>query len=385
MNSGNDENFVYVKIYTNQGITGLGEGTMTGKALTVEAAIQEHKRYLIGKDPTEIERLWQAMFRGPRYRGGPILMSALSAIDIALWDILGKALGQPIWQLLGGKARDKVRVYPHEKSGNRVMPYHLPPGKRDSMELSYAEMFLKRKEEGWSACKAGFLLAVDNRVEPSRMVRDGIERLRSVREAVGPDFDILIDVHGKATTPMAIDFCKRAEEYNPFWIEEATQLEDLGELALLRQQTSVPLATGERHLTKYEFSEICARHLVNYVTPDVVHCGGITEMKKIAAIAEAFRIELSPHNPQSEVCTVASAHICMSSANATLLEIGSGQTPFFEDLFRGGNIVFENGYGMLRGRPGLGLDLDEKITAKYPYLEKDWSAHEWGDGSVGDR
>ena len=385
VNSGNDENFVYVKIYTNQGITGLGEGTMTGKALTVEAAIQEHKRYLIGKDPTGLERLWQAMFRGPRYRGGPILMSALSAIDIALWDILGKALGQPIWQLLGGKARDKVRVYPHEKSGNRVMPYHLPPGKRDSMELSYAEMFLKRKEEGWSACKAGFLLAVDNRVEPSRMVRDGIERLRSVREAVGPDFDILIDVHGKATTPMAIDFCKRAEEYNPFWIEEATQLEDLGELALLRQQTSVPLATGERHLTKYEFSEICARHLVNYVTPDVVHCGGITEMKKIAAIAEAFRIELSPHNPQSEVCTVASAHICMSSANATLLEIGSGQTPFFEDLFRGGNIVFENGYGTLRDRPGLGLDLDEKIAAKYPYLEKDWSAHEWGDGSVGDR
>ena len=108
-------------------------------------------------------------------------------------------------------------------------------------------------------------------------------------------------------------------------------------------------------------------------------------MKKIAAIAEAFRIELSPHNPQSEVCTVASAHICMSSANATLLEIGSGQTPFFEDLFRGGNIVFENGYGMLRDRPGLGLDLDEKIAAKYPYLEKDWSAHEWGDGSVGDR
>ncbi|MBC9890560.1 MAG: hypothetical protein F7B06_12140 [Opitutae bacterium] len=212
VDSGNDENFVYVKIYTNRGITGLGEGTMTGKGLTVEAAIQEHKRYLLGKDPTDIERLWQGMFRGPRYRGGPILTSAISAVEIALWDILGKALGQPIWKLLGGKARDKVRVYPHVRSGNVLMHHHQPPGTPKPEPLSYPEMYLKRKEQGWTACKAGFLEAENNMVEPAKMIRTAIDRLRRVREAVGPDFDILIDAHGKPTTPMAIQFCRQAEE-----------------------------------------------------------------------------------------------------------------------------------------------------------------------------
>ncbi|MCB1124114.1 MAG: hypothetical protein KJT03_21365, partial [Verrucomicrobiae bacterium] len=328
VDSGNDENFVFVKLFTNQGITGLGEGTMTGKGLSVEAAIQEHKRFLLGQDPTNIEWLWQGMFRGPRYRGGAIMTSALSAVEIALWDILGKALGQPIWKLLGGKARDKVRVYPHERSGNVVMHHHMPPKSPESKSLSYPEMFLQRKEQGWTACKAGFLHAEDNLVEPAKMIRIALDRLKRVREAVGPDFDILIDAHGKPTTPMAIQFCRRAEEYDPFWIEEATQEEDIGELALLRSQTAVPLATGERLLTKYEFSEICARHLVNYINPDVVHCGGIAEMRKIAALAEAFRIEVSPHNPQSEVSTMASLHVCMSTPNATLLEIGSGQSPY---------------------------------------------------------
>ncbi|MBC9868067.1 MAG: hypothetical protein F7O42_09370 [Opitutae bacterium] len=385
VDSGNDENFVYVKIYTNRGITGLGEGTMTGKGLTVEAAIQEHKRYLLGKDPTDIERLWQGMFRGPRYRGGPILTSAISAVEIALWDILGKALGQPIWKLLGGKARDKVRVYPHVRSGNVLMHHHQPPGTPKPEPLSYPEMYLKRKEQGWTACKAGFLEAENNMVEPAKMIRTAIDRLRRVREAVGPDFDILIDAHGKPTTPMAIQFCRQAEEYDPFWVEEATQQEDIGELALLRSQTAVPLATGERLLTKYEFNEICARHLVNYVNPDVVHCGGIGEMRKIAALAEAFRIEISPHNPQSEVSTMASLHVCMSTPNATLLEIGSGQSPYFQDLFYGGGVVFENGFALPPDRPGLGLDLDETVAAKMPYKPKDWSAHRWPDGSIGDR
>jgi galactonate dehydratase len=385
VDAANDENFVYVKVFTNQGLVGLGEGTLTGKALTVEAAIQEHKRYLVGKDPSEIERHWQRMFRGPRYRGGSVMMSAISAVDIALWDILGQALGQPIWRLRGGKARDRVWVYPHELSGNRLMHHHMPPGTPEPEDLSYPELYLRRQEEGWTACKAGFLEIVDNTVEPSKMIRSGIERLKAVREAVGPDFSIMIDLHGKPTTPMAIEFCRRSEEYSPLWIEEATQLEDLDELALLRSQTSVPLATGERHLTKFQFSEMCARHLVNYVNPDVVHCGGITEMRKIAALAEAFRIDLSPHNPQSEVSTMASLHVCMATANAVILEIGSGQTPFFKDMFFGGGVVFKDGFALPPERPGLGLDLDEAIAAKFPYRPKDWGAHEWPDGSVGDR
>ena len=381
----NDENFVYVKLFTNQGLVGLGEGTLTGKAKTVEAAIQEHKRYLVGKDPSEIERHWQGMFRGPRYRGGAVMMSAISAIDIALWDILGQALGQPIWQLLGGRVRDKVWVYPHEWSGNMLTRFHYPPGASIPEKPSYPEMFLRRKEQGWTACKATFMEVENNRVEPSKMVRSGLENLKAVREAVGPDFAILIDLHGKPTTAMAIDFCRRSEEYSPYFVEEATQLEDLGELALLRSQTAVPLATGERHLSKYDFSEICARHLVNVINPDVVHCGGISEMRKIAALAEAFRIDVSPHNPQSEVSTMPSLHVCMATPNVNLLEIGSGQSPYFEDLFYGGGVVFENGFALSPTRPGLGLELDEAVAARSPYQPKDWQAHEWPDGSFGDR
>lgn len=370
VNTGSDENFLFVRIFTNQGLVGLGEGTLASKAATVEQAILEHERYLQGKDPTDIEGLWQDMFRGPRYRGGPVLMTAISAIEIALWDILGQSLGQPIWKLLGGSARNRVRVYPHA-DGNTPQ--------------EYAENWLRKKEEGWTACKGAFLSTPNNITDPDRSVQDGLDRLKAVREAVGDDFDVCIDVHGKATTPMAVDFCRRAEPYRPFFVEEPTQLEDIGELAHLRARTNVPLATGERHLTKYEFSEICSRHLVDYVQPDVAHCGGILEMRKIAAIAEAFRIELAPHNPQSEVTTLASLHVDMCTPNATLQEIGSGQSPRWNDLFYGGAVRFENGYALPPDRAGLGIDLNEEVAARFPYQPQDWHSPRFEDGAIADR
>jgi galactonate dehydratase len=371
MNAGGDENYVFVKIYTNQGITGLGEGTFPSKGLTMSHAILEHKRYLVGKDPTEIERHWQGMFRGPRYRGGPILMSAISAIDIALWDIFGKAVGLPVWQLLGGKARDAVRVYPK-------------PGWGDSPE-EMAELWLAAKEKGWTAGKSVFVKPVNGILHPKLAIEDSIARVRAIREAVGPEFDICIDVHGVPTTPMAVDFCNQVEEYRPFFVEEATQAEDLGELAHLRAHTTVPLATGERLLTKYEFSEICARHLVDYVQPDIIHCGGITEMRKIASLADAFRIETLPHNPNSRVCTFASVHFCMATPNATLLEISGSEKPVWDDLFFGDAITYIDGFAQPPDRPGLGIDLDEEVAARSPYVEKDWHGPTFSDGAVTDR
>ncbi len=371
VDAGGDENFVFVKIYTNQGLTGLGEGTFTGKEATVEKAIWEHKRYLLGKDPTDIEFHWQGMFRGPRYRGGALMMSALSAVEIAMWDILGQALGQPVWKLLGGKARDRIRVYPH--AGGKT-------------PQQSAASFVEARRAGWTAAKAGFLIPnAENIIDPATSVQEALEQLQAVRAAVGPRFDILIDLHGKATTPMAVEFCRGAEPCRPMFIEEATQLEDLGELAHLRSKTAAPLATGERHVTKYAFTEMCARHLVDYVQPDVVHCGGILEMIKIAAIADAFRIQLAPHNPQSEVSTVASMHVMAVAPNAAILEIGSGHKPVWKDLFHGGLAEFREGYAALPDRPGLGLDLDEKVAARFPYKPKDWRSHRFPDGSISDR
>jgi len=371
MNAGGDENYVFVKIYTNQGLTGLGEATLPSKALTMSHAILEHKRYLLGQDPTEIERHWQAMFRGPRYRGGPIIMSAISAIDIALWDIFGKALDLPVWQLLGGKARDRVRVYPK-------------PGWGDTPE-EMGELWLAAKEQGWTAGKSGFFKPDNDIMRQDRALMDSVARVRAIRKAVGDDFDICIDLHGKPTTPFAVEFCRQVEPYRPFFVEEATQAEDLGELKHLREHTKVPLATGERLFAKYAFAEICAQHLVDYVQPDIIHCGGITEMRKIAALADAFRIEVLPHNPNSRVCTFASLHFCSATPNATLLEISGSERPVWDDLFFGSAVTYKNGFAQLPDRPGLGIDLDEAVAARSPYAEKDWHGPKFSDGAITDR
>jgi galactonate dehydratase len=366
----NSPNYVFVKIFTDQGITGLGEGSVTSKEATVAAAIEEHRRYLVGRDPADIEMHWQAMFRWPRWRGGPILNSAISAVEIALWDILGQALGQPIWKLLGGKARDRVQMYVH--AGGKTPE-------------EYARNWLRTKEEGWTGCKAGFITTQGDVIDPVRSVREGIANLKAVRKAAGEDFRICIDLHGKTTPTMAVDFCRRAEEYGPFFVEEATQIEDLDELAHLRSNTRIPLATGERLFTKYGFAPICQRHLVDYIQPDVVHCGGILEMKKIAAIAEAFRVELAPHNPQSDVSTQVSLHVDFSTPNFAIQEITHrGNEQYWKDLFHGGAIQYEKGYALPPDRPGLGVHLDEKVAAKRPYQAHTRQQLRFPDGGVAD-
>ncbi len=366
----NSPNYVFVKVFTNQGIVGLGEGSVTSKARTMAVAIEEHKRYLVGRDPADIEMHWQAMFRWARWRGGPILNSAISAVEIALWDILGQALGQPIWCLLGGKARDRVQMYVHA-------------GGRSPEE--YAQNWLKMKEGGWTACKGGFLTTHDDVIQRVASVREGIANLRAVRRAVGDDFRICIDLHGKATPTMALEFCRRAEEYGPYFVEEATQIEDIDELAHLRSKTTIPLATGERLFTKYGFTDICGRHLVDFVQPDVIHCGGISELKKIGIIAEAHRIELAPHNPQSHLSTLASLHVDFSTPNFSIQEISHRKwDPFWDDLFEGGGPSYEKGFALPPDRPGLGVGFDEAVAARRPYTPHIRQPLRFPDGGIAD-
>jgi len=357
-------NWAFCKVYTNQGLVGLGEGSITSKEATLTQAILEHERFLVGKDPTEIELLWQGMFRYPRWRGGPILNSAISAIEIALWDILGQALGVPVYKLLGGAARRRIRLYKDVGST--------------------AEAFLEAKAEGYTAAKSGFITVNNDLVIPHYAVREGARRLAEVRKAVGEDFDICIDAHGKLTTVMAVDFCTRIEELRPFFVEEATQLEDLGELALLRSKTKVPLATGERSFTKYGFSEFCVRHLVDIVQPDVCHAGGILELKKIGTIAETFRIEMAPHNPQSMVSTLASMHVNATTPAATILEYNPNRQPWVQELFHGAAVKVKDGHAELPDRPGLGCELNEKVAAQHPYQPVNRPNYVFRDGGVAD-
>jgi galactonate dehydratase len=358
-------NWVFCKIYTNGGLVGLGEGSVTSKEATVAQAIMEHERFLVGKDPTDIEFLWQSMFRNPRWRGGPILNSAISAVEIALWDILGQALEVPIYKLLGGAARQKIRMY-------------LDVG-------SSPEEFLRAKELGYTAAKTTPLSPVDNLVEPAAMIRNAVRKLGAIRKAVGDDFDICVDAHGRCTTTMAVDFCNRVEEYNLMCVEEPTQLEDIGELEFLRQKTRTHLATGERSFTKYGFADFCSRHLVDYIQPDVCHAGGILEMKKIGVLAETYRVNLAPHNPQSYVSTMASLHVDATTPSAFIQESTLNRTPWVEELFDGKAPVIRAGHADLPSRPGLGVSLNEKIAAQHPYKPTNRPEYRFGDGSVTDQ
>ncbi len=358
-------NWVFCKVYTNGGLVGLGEGSVTSKEATIAAAIQEHERFLAGKDPSDIELLWQGMFRNPRWRGGPVLNSAISAVEIALWDILGQALNLPIYKLLGGAARSRIRMY-------------LDVG-------TTPEAVLQAKEAGYTAVKVTPISPVKDTIQPNASVRDAMQKLTAIRKAVGDDFDIAVDAHGRCTTTMAIDFCRRVEDLDLLFVEEVTQLEDVGELELVRQKTRAHLATGERSFTKYGFADFCSRHLVDYVQPDVCHAGGILETKKIGILAETYRIQMAPHNPQSFVSTMASLHVDASTPSAVIQEYAQTRTPWIADLFDGLGPTIKDGYAELPSRPGLGVTLNEKVAAEHPYKPAARGAYWFADGSIADQ
>ena len=320
-------NWAFCKVYTDQGLVGLGEGSITSKEATLVAAIMEHERFLIGQDPTDIELLWQGMFRHPRWRGGPILNSAISAIEIALWDILGQALGVPIYKLLGGAARKRIRLYKDVGST--------------------PEEFLKAKSEGYTAAKSGFVAIEKDLVRPAHATREGAQASRRSAKLSAMTSTSASMRTGGLTTTMAVDFCTRIEDLRPFFVEEATQLEDVGELAYLRSKTKVPLATGERSFTKYGFSDFCSRHLVDYIQPDVCHAGGILELKKIGSMAETYRVEMAPHNPQSLVSTLASMHVDATTPASTIQEYAPEKPAWVEDLFEGSALKVNNGFAEL--------------------------------------
>jgi galactonate dehydratase len=360
-------NWVFVKVHTDQdGLTGLGEGSVTGKAQTIVGAIEEHERFLVGKDPFAIEWLWQAMYRYPRWRGGPVLNSAISAIEMALWDIKGKALGQPVYQLLGGAARDRVRLYAHGSP-------HTDAGLKHVVDLV---------EQGYTAVKVGPIAVKQNVVNPTRDVREGAAAIMRMREAVGPDVDVLIDAHGLLTLQMAVDFARKVAPAEPMWIEEITQPEDLATLAWVAERSPVPLATGERLFTKWGFNDLIQQRAVQYIQPDVSHDGGILETKKIAAMAEVKFMEVALHGASSEVLTAANVQVDACTPNCTIQEHPLGGEWRYDVVKT--TIEVKDGFAALPTAPGLGVELDEREAAKHPYVADFRSHYTFSDGSVAD-
>jgi len=352
--------WLFLKIHTDAGITGLGEPVLEGRARTCAEAVEEIASYLVGKDPRRVAHHWQAIYRHAFYRGGPILTSALSGIDQALWDIKGKALGVPVYELLGGPTRDRIKVYAHGGS---------------------PEAIRRAKERGFRAFKTGVPKKRPARiVETPGFVEYAAGQFAALREAAGPDCDIGIDFHGAVPPQTAKVLIKALEPYQPMFIEEPVQCQNVDIMADIARSTHLPIATGERIFTKWGFREILEKRAASILQPDLCHAGGITECRLIAGMAEAYYAAIAPHNPLGPVSLAAGLHLAASIPNFLCQEQVSLGEGYLKNPF-----LIQDGYIPLPQGPGLGIELDEeKLADKIDHDWKNPETYDPDDGSVVD-
>jgi len=372
---------IFVKMHTDAGIIGLGEGTVEGKIETVVAAISQLEPYLKGKDPRAPAHHWQAMYRHAFYRGDIILTSALSAVDIAMWDIKGKALGVPVYELLGGPSRDRIRCYGQAESVEETKSHVLAAGYK-SMKTSVSST-------------RGRL----SRASENPYYIDGfVEKVKAIRELVGDNFDLGIEMHGEHEPPAAMQIIKALEPFRPWFFEEPIQFQNLPLMAEMAKKTTVPFATGERMVTKWQFRDLLTVGAAQLLQPDITHTGGITEMKAIAALAEAFYADMLPHAKEGMIGFAASLHVTASIPNFLAHEVPSLQavnggpkvqrSPLGKGYLKR-EFVMDQGAIVLKGnidKPGLGVELDEHLVDNERGIPE-WQFPEmWDavDGSVRD-
>ncbi len=365
-------NLIFVEVQTNAGITGVGEASLEGKTEAVVGAINDVKDYLIGKDPTRIEHHWQTIYRHSFWRGGVVIGSAISGIEQALWDILGKALGVPVYELLGGRVRDRVRLYAN--------------GPRGSSPEEIAESCLRLVEQGWSALKLVPFEAVTG-VARQEDLHAAHRQMRLIRDLVGPDVDILIDCHGRLSPTSAVQMANALDEFNIFFFEEPVLPEDTASMAMVADAISIPIATGERLFTKWGFRDVLALGAASVLQPDLAHCGGIWEGRKIAAAAEVSSVGIAPHNPYSWLLTMVSIQFDFAIPNFLIQEFLVDHPPEVEQLFAEPFTWVEDGWVEPPTKPGLGIELDwDAIRAheQRPYT-RTYQPSLWHvDGSVAD-
>jgi L-alanine-DL-glutamate epimerase-like enolase superfamily enzyme len=343
--------FCFVVIDTDEGIYGLGEAGITGRELAVQGAIEHFKPLLIGEDPFRIEHLWQKLFRGGFFPAQRILTAAIAAIDVALWDIKGKALGVPVYELLGGRVRDKVLTYNHNVG--------------ETVE-QLVESCQKSVEEGWKVLRWGLAHQKSNVIEPRQAVRRAIAEFEAVREAVGDEIEIAIDVHTRVNLPDAVLLCREVEQYRPYFIEDPLRVENSQSYQQLRNRTTVPLAVGEQYSSKWEFRQAIEEELMDYARVDLCVCGGLTEAKKIAGWCETHYIDLAVHNPIGPVATSAFLHLSLSVPNFAVQELPRRPGESMPDVVLN-QPVWEDGYLLPPTAPGLGIEFDREAIKKHPF------------------
>ena len=370
------KHYLFCKVYTDEGIVGLGEAGNWGYLSSTADAILKFSEYLIGKDPFRIEDFNQNFYRSVYFRGS-VIMSAISAIDIALWDIKGKALGVPVYELLGGKTRDKVRVYASVMTKERGT---------DKLIAGYKDL----QKQGFTAAKVfvnGPASSANDGADEfySGRLQDELNKVAAIREAVGSHFDLILEAHRGMTKPEAIAFGNEVAKYRPMVLEDPITPDNIDTMAEIASRIPVPIATGERFTNLAEFEMLMRRDAASYIRPDVCAVGGITTSKKICALAEANGVLVIPHNPLGPVSTAACLQICASIPNLGIQELPGFSLSGAEDAMVKEPIKFENGCLLIPGTPGIGVELADDAAEKYPANERGSNAAKRAfDGSVKD-
>ncbi|HZO89733.1 MAG TPA: galactonate dehydratase [Chthonomonadaceae bacterium] len=343
---------LFLKIHTDEGLVGLGEPILEGRARTCAQAVAELEPYLIGKDPTRVVHHWQAMYRHAFYRGGPILTSALSGVEQALWDLTGKAAGMPVYRLLGGPLRERIRMYCSVGGGTPE---------------EAARNAKARAQEGYTALKTGGAGGRAARlIENPAFVERAVAAFAAMREAVGKEIDLAIDFHGAISPQTAGLLIKGLEPYQPLFIEEPVQCQNVEVLADLARKTHVPIATGERLFTKWAFREVLEQRAASILQPDLSHAGGIFECRLIAGMAESYYAGIAPHCPLGPIALAACLQLDAAIPNFLIQEQGSLGVGYLKQPF-----AVQDGYIALPQGPGLGIELDEEALAD-KITEEDW-------------
>jgi galactonate dehydratase len=360
-------NWVFVKVTTDDGIYGLGEGSLYGKEQAMQSAIWELEREILGEDPFRIEHLFQKMYRQAFWRGGPVLTSAISGVEMALWDIKGKALGVPVYELLGGYVRDEVRFY-----------CNLGDGTPETL-TTRAKKWISKGVDAFKIYPFPPVKLVDN-LNP---LREAEEKIAAVRELGGKNIDIMIDFHGRLSPTMAIQAEEIMRPYGPLFIEEPVLPENVDGLAKVARHAKIPIATGERLYTRWGLREHIEKELVSVVQPDLCHCGGIFEGRKIAAMAEAHFMSIAPHNPYGPVAAAACIQLDFATPNFLIQEHIFDDEPWRDDVYTP-TLELVNGRLKRPTAPGLGIELVMDEIAKHPYEAKDQVKWTHPDGSLAD-
>jgi len=375
-------NWIFVKVVTDQpGLYGWGEATLEWHTRGVLGAIEDLEQLLLGEDPTRVEYLWQIMYRQHFWHGSGIVRgTAISGIDIALWDIVGKVHGVPCHKLWGGPVRDYVRLYSHLGGGKMEDFYQTTPGDASR----FADLALKTVEDGFTAFKT---MAVPETMplEGLRPVKYAEACVQAMRDAVGDDIDIMVDCHARPSPRMGHLFAHALEPYGLYWLEEPCWPEVADDIAAIQRAGKTPIATGERLTGIHAFRDLLEKRACSVIQPDITHCGGLSEARRIAALAEAYRVAMAPHNPQGPVSTAASIEFGFATPSYIICEAVHRDVPWRKDVVSEGfEVEVKDRTVRPNNRPGLGIEIDEKEVAKHPFEQELPQRSFYADGSAGD-